>query len=118
MRLGAGPHGDVPRSDDSERPVGAALVREESSEPRECRGAVLDVDGRGEVSTDDEVRALAASDLVGDDRLDDGRVVRVGDVEAVVVEGMGVLGSAGRSSAVGRCRCSSTITQRSGAPSS
>ena len=46
----------------------------------------IGVDARREVAADDEVRALAAADLVGDDPPDDVGVLGVGDVEAGVRE--------------------------------
>ncbi|CAI7656694.1 unnamed protein product [Penicillium discolor] len=86
VRLGARPDRDVPGGDDRERPVGAALVGEQSPEPGERRLALIGVDGRGEIAADDEVRTLAAADLVRDHCLDDPRVLLVRDVEALIAE--------------------------------
>ena len=61
-------------------------MREQGAEPGECGGAVVDVDVRGEVAADHEVRAFSAADLFGDHALDDRGVLLVGDVEAVVAE--------------------------------
>ncbi len=86
VRLGARPDRDVPGGDDRERPVRAALVGEQSPEPGERRLALVGVDGRGEIAADDEVRTLAAADLVCDHGLDDPRVLLVRDVEALIAE--------------------------------
>lgn len=118
MGLRAGADGDVPGRDDGESPVGAAFVREQRTEPGEGGRPVVDVDAGGEIAPDDEVRTFPTADLLGDDLLDDRGVFGVGDVEAVVVERDGCAGSAVRTSAVDRCRCSSTIMHRSGVPSS
>ena len=86
MGLGAGPHGDVTRRHDGEGPVRAALVFEQSAEPGQRRGGGIRLDFRGEIAADDEVRALAESDLVRDDPAHDRGVVVVGDVESGVRE--------------------------------
>jgi hypothetical protein len=92
VRLGARADGDVSRGDDRERPVGAALVLEERAEPRERGGRRIRGHLRREVAPDDEVRALAAADLVGDDTTHDVGVLLVGDVEAGVHERHGSVG--------------------------
>ncbi len=67
---------------DRERPVRAALVIQERSEPREGGDGGIRVHSRGEVASDHEVGAFAAADLVGDHAADDVGVVLIGDVEA------------------------------------
>ena len=59
---------------------------EESAEPGESGRDRVFVDGCREITSDDEVRALAATDLVGDHAADDVGVFVIGDVEACAVE--------------------------------
>ena len=86
VRLGAGSDSDVPGRHDREGPIRPALVLEESAEPRERGGGGIRPHTRGEVAPDDEVRSLAASDLISDHATDDVGVFLVGNVEAGVVE--------------------------------
>ena len=82
MRFGARADGDVARRRDEEGPVRTALVLEQGAEPREsCRDRV-GVDGCREVAPDHEVRAFAATDLVGDDGAHDGGIFLVRHIEA------------------------------------
>src|SRR5690606_185796 len=92
MRLGARAHGDLSGGDHGERPIGPALVLEKSTEPGQSGSAVVRIEGGAVVAADDEVRPLAAADLLGDDALHDGGVVLVGDVESTVGESDGVGG--------------------------
>jgi hypothetical protein len=93
-------------------------VLEEGAEPRESRGERVGVDGCREVAADDEVRAFAAADLVGDDAADDRRVLVIADVEPASASGTVSDGSVDSSAARSSVTCSSTTRQRSGAPSS
>ena len=95
MRLGARADGDVTGRHDGEGPVRTALVLEQSAEPGQRGGGGIRGDARGEVAPDDEVRALAQPDLVGDHPSHDRGVVVVGDVEPRPVQrdrGSGQLG--------------------------
>ena len=83
--LGAGADQVAVAGEEQERPVGAALAREQPAEDGERLVGAPVGDDRAVVAADDEVGALALTDLVLDDRLDDLGVVGVVDVEPAPV---------------------------------
>ena len=89
VRLGAGADGDMARGHDREGPVRALLVLEQGPEPRQRGHARVGLDSGDEVATDDEVRPLAAPDLVRDHPAHDVGVGLIVDVETGAVEGHG-----------------------------
>ncbi len=96
MHLGAGAHQRPLRGVHDVRPVRAALAGQQPPEEGQGVGGAETVDPAVEGPPDDEVGALARTDLVLDDPLDDPRVLVVAHVEVPVLDPYLVRGQGGQ----------------------